>query len=108
MGEPHLEHLTVSFSTQGHTVDEQSVNFGIREITSELTANGSRLFRVNGKPILIRGAGWSQDMLLRTDENRLREPVRSGAGHESQHHSPRRQSLKPKTSSASRTNAASL
>jgi exo-1,4-beta-D-glucosaminidase len=72
MGEPHLERLTVSFSAQGHITDEQSVNFGIREVTSELTANGSRLFRVNGKPILIRGAGWSQDMLLRTDENRLR------------------------------------
>ncbi|MBS1805105.1 MAG: glycosyl hydrolase family 2 [Acidobacteria bacterium] len=72
MGDPHLEHLTVSFSTQGHITDEQSVNFGIREVTSELTANGSRLFRINGKPILIRGAGWSQDMLLRTDDNRLR------------------------------------
>jgi exo-1,4-beta-D-glucosaminidase len=72
MGDPHLERLTVTFSTQGHATDEQSVDFGIREVTSELTANGSRLFRVNGKPILIRGAGWSQDMLLRTDENRLR------------------------------------
>ncbi len=73
MGEPHLEHLTVSFSTEGRITDEQSVSFGIREITSELTSNGSRLFRVNGKPILIRGAGWSQDMLLRTDEQRLRD-----------------------------------
>jgi len=72
MGDPHLEHLTVSFATQGRTVDERSVSFGIREVTSELTSNGSRLFRINGKPILIRGAGWSQDMLLRTDENRLR------------------------------------
>jgi len=72
MGDPHLERLTVSFSMGTHIIDEQSVNFGIREVTSELTANGSRLFRVNGKPILIRGAGWSQDMLLRTDENRLR------------------------------------
>ena len=72
MGEPHLERLTVGFAAQGRTTAEQSVNFGIREVTSELTANGSRLFRVNGKPILIRGAGWSQDMLLRTDENRLR------------------------------------
>ena len=71
MGDPHLEHLTVTFSTQGRITDEQSVRFGIREITSELTSNGSRLFRVNGKPILIRGAGWSQDMLLRTDANRL-------------------------------------
>jgi exo-1,4-beta-D-glucosaminidase len=52
------------------------VDFGFREVTSELTANGSRLFRVNGKPILIRGAGWSQDMLLRTDDNRLRDQFR--------------------------------
>ncbi len=72
MGEPHLERLTVSFTIDGRITDEQSVNFGIREITSTLTSNGGRLFRVNGKPILIRGAGWSQDMLLRTDEGRLR------------------------------------
>jgi exo-1,4-beta-D-glucosaminidase len=73
MGDPHLERLTVSFAEQGIKTDEQSVDFGFREITSELTSNGSRLFRVNGKPILIRGAGWSQDMLLRTDDHRLRD-----------------------------------
>ena len=76
MGDPHLEHLTMSFSVAGQISDEQSVDFGIREITSEFTANGSRLFRVNGKPILIRGGGWSQDMLLRTDSNRLRDQFR--------------------------------
>jgi exo-1,4-beta-D-glucosaminidase len=76
MGEAHLERLTVAFTEKGLKTDEQSVDFGIREITSELTSNGSRLFRVNGKPILIRGAGWSQDMLLRTDERRLHDQVR--------------------------------
>ncbi|HWA95333.1 MAG TPA: beta galactosidase jelly roll domain-containing protein [Terracidiphilus sp.] len=76
MGDPHLEHLAMKFSMQGHAMDEQSTEFGIREITSEFTANGSRLFRINGKPILIRGAGWSQDMLLRTNENRLRDQFR--------------------------------
>jgi len=76
MGEAHLERLAVSFIDQGVKTDEQSVDFGIREITSEFTANGSRLFRVNGKPILIRGAGWSSDMLLRNDERRLRDQVR--------------------------------
>ncbi|WP_263351644.1 glycoside hydrolase family 2 protein [Acidicapsa acidisoli] len=73
MGKPNLERLSVSFAIEGKVTDEQSVEFGIREITSELTSNGSRLFRVNGKPILIRGAGWSQDMLLRSDESRLRD-----------------------------------
>jgi exo-1,4-beta-D-glucosaminidase len=75
MGDPHLEQLTVSFMENGVNTDEQSVKFGFREITSELTATGGRLFRVNGKPILIRGAGWSQDMLLRTDEHRLRDQI---------------------------------
>ena len=77
MGQPHLERLNMSFRVQGQISDERSVEFGIREITSELTAeNGSRLFRVNGKPILIRGGGWSPDMLLRNDENRLRAQFR--------------------------------
>jgi exo-1,4-beta-D-glucosaminidase len=76
MGDPHLERLTVSFADQGGETDNQSIDFGFREITSELTATGGRLYRINGKPILIRGAGWSQDMLLRTDNNRLRDQIR--------------------------------
>jgi exo-1,4-beta-D-glucosaminidase len=76
MGDPHLEHLSVSFLESGIKTDEQNVEFGFREITSEITANGSRLFRVNGKRILIRGAGWSQDMLLRTDDRRLSDQIR--------------------------------
>jgi len=76
MGQQHLERLTLTFAVQGQISDEQSTEIGIREVTSELTANGSRLFRVNGKPILIRGAGWSQDMLLRTDDNRLGDQFR--------------------------------
>ncbi|MGH9606269.1 MAG: glycoside hydrolase family 2 protein, partial [Terracidiphilus sp.] len=77
LGQPHLERLTVSFTAQNQNhsepSDQQSVEFGIREITSELTAHGSRLFRINGKRMLIRGGGWAQDMLLRTSETRLRE-----------------------------------
>lgn len=76
MGKPHLERLTMIFSAQGRQTDEQSVDFGFREITSEITAYGARMFRVNGKPILIRGAGWSPDMLLRVDSHRLRDQFR--------------------------------
>jgi exo-1,4-beta-D-glucosaminidase len=72
MGQPHLEHLTVAFKVGSETTDEQSVDFGIREITSELTASSnSRLFRINGKPILIRGGAWTQDLLIREDSRRL-------------------------------------
>src|SRR6185437_5207821 len=73
MGEPHLEHLTVAFRANGQVYDEQAIDFGIREITSELTASGARLFRVNGKPLLIRGGGWSPDMLLRNNPERMGE-----------------------------------
>jgi exo-1,4-beta-D-glucosaminidase len=76
MGEPHLETLTLSFTEGGHVSDEQSTRFGIREIASELTDKGFRLFHINSKPILIRGAGWSQDMLLRQDPEKLRDELR--------------------------------
>jgi exo-1,4-beta-D-glucosaminidase len=66
MGTPNLHELTVRFSSGNGTVsDEQHARVGLREITSELTEQGSRLFRINGRKILVRGAGWAQDMLLR-------------------------------------------
>ena len=73
MGSPRLQTLAMSFSVAGKLSDEQQVRFGIREMTSELTDKGARLFRVNGKPVLIRGAGWSQDMLLRENPERLEQ-----------------------------------
>jgi exo-1,4-beta-D-glucosaminidase len=71
MGTPHLESVSMEFAANGSRSDGQEARFGIREITSELTDRGYRLFRVNGKPILIRGAGWASDMLLRENPERL-------------------------------------
>jgi exo-1,4-beta-D-glucosaminidase len=48
MGQPHLETATLRFTADGQVSDEQSIRFGIREVTSELTDKGHRLFRVNG------------------------------------------------------------
>ncbi len=76
MGSPHLEKLTVEFRESGKISDTKSIDFGIREISSELTANGSRLFRINGKPLLIRGGGWAQDMMLRFDVSRIQDQFR--------------------------------
>jgi exo-1,4-beta-D-glucosaminidase len=76
MGDPHLERLTMRFLAGESVSDEQSVDFGIREITSQLTDKGYRLFHINGKPLLIRGGGWSQDMLLRQNPEYLRNELR--------------------------------
>ena len=46
------------------------IQVGIREITSELTAKGARVFKVNGRPVLIRGGGWAPDMFLRPSAER--------------------------------------
>jgi exo-1,4-beta-D-glucosaminidase len=65
MGEQHQYSLSIAAEANGAESDRQEVRFGINEFTSELTSEGHRLFRVNGKPILIRGGGWASDMLLR-------------------------------------------
>ncbi len=71
MGEPFLHDLTLEFHLEKYGIsDTQSQSFGIVQTDSELTAEGYRLFNVNGKPILIRGAGWTPDMMLRADESR--------------------------------------
>jgi len=72
MGSPILQSLSVRFLTGGGVSDETSIRYGIREITSELDSRNRRVFRVNGKRILIRGGGWAPDMLFRQDLDRLR------------------------------------
>ena len=76
MGVPELRRLTLRVSTDDHLSDVASVRYGIREVTSELDAQGHRLFHVNGKRILIRGAGWAPDMMLRSDPERLKAEFR--------------------------------
>ena len=70
MGPQNLYTLAIEFRIEGEVSDSQEVHFGIREVTSELTAEGYRLFRINGQKILIRGAGWWSDMLLRRSPER--------------------------------------
>jgi exo-1,4-beta-D-glucosaminidase len=71
MGEPHLYTAKISFESGEKVSDSASVQFGIREVTSELTSRGYRLFKVNGRKVLIRGAAWAPDMLLRWSSQRL-------------------------------------
>jgi exo-1,4-beta-D-glucosaminidase len=65
MGEPHLYNAKISFDVARHESDSASTTFGVREVTSELTEKGFRLFKINGRNILIRGAAWAPDLLFR-------------------------------------------
>jgi exo-1,4-beta-D-glucosaminidase len=64
-GPQDLYHMEMEFDTGGQLSDREDVQFGIREITSELDSQNHRIFSVNGHRILVRGAGWAPDMMLR-------------------------------------------
>ena len=91
LGPQNLHTLEMRFLIAGRVSDEQHIRFGIREITADLNGPTPRtgkmyhigssklvdtdtrplLFRVNHKKILIRGAGWAPDLLLRTPQEQL-------------------------------------
>lgn len=75
MGEPYLYDAKFSFAIGGKVSDAANFKFGVREITSELTEKGYRLFKINGRNILVRGGGWSSDMLLRLSPERIRKEM---------------------------------
>src|SRR3989441_4301644 len=73
LGTPNLYTAELHFHMdKGENVsDHAQVTFGIREFTSELTEKGHRLFKLNGRNILIRGAAWAPDMFLRPMSKKL-------------------------------------
>jgi len=93
LGPQKLHLLSMKLESSGSVSDSQTASFGIREITGELygatpqpgevydnngdftrlkTDKRPFLIRVNHQPVLIRGAGWTPEMLLRSSEERLR------------------------------------
>ena len=73
MGQPERCDLHIEFVEDGKMSDSEDVRFGIREIRSDLTEEGYRRFTLNGQPVLLRGAGWTDDIYLRDtpETNRL-------------------------------------
>lgn len=71
MGAHPLYRLAMQATVGDQLSDQVATTFGIRDVTSRLTSQGYRQFVVNGKPVLIRGAGWAPDMFLRDQPRRL-------------------------------------
>jgi exo-1,4-beta-D-glucosaminidase len=72
VGKQELYPLDLSVEVQGQVSHSVHIDFGIREITSKIDEKGHRVFQINGKNILIRGAGYSFDMMLRSSPERQR------------------------------------
>jgi len=71
MGAHPLYQLEMNATVDGAVSDETSATFGIRSVSSHLTKQGYIQFVINGRPVLIRGAGWAPDMFLRDDAKRM-------------------------------------
>jgi exo-1,4-beta-D-glucosaminidase len=71
MGAHPLYQLEMTSAVDGAISDRASATFGIRSVSSHLTQQGYQQFVINGKPVLIRGAGWAPDMFLRDDPKRM-------------------------------------
>ena len=64
MGSPELYHLNVAFEKGGKVSDERKVRFGLRDIQGIVDEEGHRLFLLNGRKVLVKAGGWTDDIFL--------------------------------------------
>ncbi len=76
LGKPELYTLAVAVEEAGAVSDCNETTFGIRKIESRLTEDGYRQMTLNGKDILIKGAGWTDDLFLRDTPESIEQQVR--------------------------------
>ena len=75
LGTPELYDLSVSVATAGTVSDTRNTTFGVRRIESRLTDKNYRQFTLNGKDVLIKGAGWTDDIFLLDTPESLAQQV---------------------------------
>ncbi|MEV6955523.1 exo-beta-D-glucosaminidase [Streptomyces sp. NPDC051183] len=76
MGEQPMYGLDLTATVDSAASDTAHESFGIRDVRAPLSPDGARQYRINGRPLLIKGGGWSPDEFLRWDptyvEDRLK------------------------------------
>ena len=70
LGTPEMYSMELSFVVDDKVSDAQTVDFGIRQVDSWFNEDGYRGFILNGKKVLVKGAGWTDDIFLRNSDER--------------------------------------
>ena len=70
MGRPEMYKLNMAFVVDGKNSFRTSIRFGLRDIQSKVDENGHRLFILNGRPVLIKSAGWTDDIFMQDTPER--------------------------------------
>jgi len=76
MGNPKLYNLSAEFVAKNSVLDKVGKKYGIREIKSYLNKEKNRTFEINGKFILIKGGGWTDDVLLQDTRSSVEAQLR--------------------------------
>ncbi len=74
MGKPEMYTMNASFIPNGSDKASHSskVRFGIRDIKGVIDARGHRLFILNGREVLIKSAGWTDDLFMQDTHESIR------------------------------------
>jgi len=75
LGNPELYDLILTFKVDDNILDENRTTFGIRKIEDYINDGGHRGFKVNGHKILIKGAGWTDDLFLQDTNESLKTQI---------------------------------
>ncbi len=76
MGNPNLYNLKTEFISDNKITDSVKKKYGIREIKSYLNDDKNRVFEVNGKFVMIKGAGWTDDLLLQDTKESVEAQIK--------------------------------
>jgi len=75
LGEPNLYELHLEFSIDEVVSDACQTSFGIRQVEDYFNKQGHRGFRINGKEVLIKAGGWTDDMFLADTSEKLEAQI---------------------------------
>ncbi len=74
-GTPELYRLELLVTFNDQVSDLSVIHFGIRDIKASINEYGSCHFSVNGKKLLVRGAAWTPDMMLRQNKDQDKHDI---------------------------------
>mgnify|MGYP003868123885 CR=1 FL=1 len=75
LGKPELYELELAFEIEGQISSAENTRFGIRQVEDYWLNDIHRGFKINGQKILIKGAGWTDDLFLMDTDKSIEAQV---------------------------------
>ena len=72
MGSPEMYHIDVAFVSGKRVSHSKGADFGIRKIEGILDGYGHRQFILNGRKVLIKAGGWTDDIFMQDTPESLK------------------------------------